>query len=88
MVRHEWPYAAAREQTFSDEGGGRSGSDPGFGTRLGLVEQAPRTGDQRGFCARRFWMVRLCVNSEHAYVPKNRNLLIETAARWRVLFRA
>jgi hypothetical protein len=26
MVRHEWPYAAAREQTLSDEGGGRSGA--------------------------------------------------------------
>ena len=23
MVRHEWPYAAAREQTLSDEGDGR-----------------------------------------------------------------
>ena len=26
MVRHEWPYAAAREQILSDEGGGRSGA--------------------------------------------------------------
>ena len=26
MVRPEWPYAAAREQILSDEGGGRSGA--------------------------------------------------------------
>src|SRR6476646_7831755 len=26
MVRPQWPYPAAREQTLSDEGGGRSGA--------------------------------------------------------------
>jgi hypothetical protein len=27
MVRPEWSYAAAREQTLSDESGGRSGAE-------------------------------------------------------------
>ena len=26
MVRPQWPYLAAREQTLSDESGGRSGA--------------------------------------------------------------